>query len=230
MYTLRQAAEMLNVQPKVLRRLLQDGRVPGAVQVAAKHGGETWRVPVEALEAARRMLPRDEGLLQVSAPTAIRLAPPPAVLPAISAVDEPPPLPAEAVSAAAPMTEAEIVARHLTAAAPALNGGQVQAPKDHLVPMTVVVELLRAEAEQRRAAQRMVDDQGHTIAMLRQNIDGDRDEIMRLRAEIAELRQELVQAQKGLLRLQQKPLRSVDQERPTMPLDLETLQAIAAMN
>ncbi|MBM4342622.1 MAG: helix-turn-helix domain-containing protein [Deltaproteobacteria bacterium] len=221
MYSIRQAADLIGVQPKVIRRLLGEGRLPGAVRVEAKHGGHTWRISPEALETLRGFS-RDDGeqLVEVQAPTAVS---PPAACAAHGQPVQPAAVPSG-------LTEAEIVARHLAPAAAVLNGGSAQTPKDHLVPMSVVVELLRSEADQRRQAQRMAEDQANTVALLRQSIEIDRDEILRLRAEITEIRQELQQAQRGLLRLQSKPMPTVDHERVTMPLDAETLQRIAAMN
>ncbi len=221
MYSIRQAADLLNVQPKVIRRLLGEGRLPGAVRVDAKHGGQTWRISPEALDTLRQFSRgEDEEPAEVQAPTAV-------VLPQFRVSQ---PQPAEPVAVQAAMTEAEIVARHMAPVAAVLNGGQGQLPKEHLVPMSVVVELLRSEADQRRQAQRMAEDQANTVALLRQSIELDRDEILRLRAEVIEVRQELQQAQRGLLRLQSKPMPMVDHERVTMPLDAETLSRIAAMN
>lgn len=233
MYSIRQAADLIGVQPKVIRRFLGEGRLPGAVKVEGKHGGETWRISAEALETMRQFWNGDdEPLVEVSAPTAIcsQTLPPLPVQERLEPAVAQPVFIQPACAQPPPMTEAEIVARHLTPMAAVLNGGVVDVPKEHLVPMSVVVELLRAEADQRRQAQRMADDQASTAALLRQSIEVDRDEIMRLRAEISEIRGELQQAQRGLLRLQQRPLPSVDQERPTMPLDTQTLQRIAAMN
>ena len=216
--TIRQAAEQVGVQPKVIRRLVLEGKLPGTHRVGGKHGAEMWRLGPEALTALRN-LPAPVRPAVPQSETAVARS----VSQSIAALPLSPLLPQT-------LSEAQIVARHLAAAAPALNGGHVPVAKDHLVPMTVVVELLRSEAEQRRAAQRMAEDQTNTVALLRQANEADRDEILRLRNEVGELKQELQQAQCGLLVLQKKPMRHVDQERVTQPLDLATMQRIAAMN
>ncbi len=221
MYSIRQAADLIGVQPKVIRRLLGEGRLPGAVRIDAKHGGQTWRISPEALETLRQFSRgADEEPQDVQAPTAVL----PPIVRAVQVQT------AGSAPAQVALSEAEIVARHMAPVAAALNGGQPLLGKEHLVPMSVVVELLRSEADQRRQAQRMAEDQANTVALLRQSIEIDRDEILRLRVEVIEIRQELQQAQRGLLRLQSKPMPSVDHERVTMPLDPETLQRIAAMN
>ena len=218
MFTIRQASEQVGVHAKVIRRLLQEGKLPGATKATGKHGAEMWRLSPESMGALKDLVPTQPAAIPQS-PTAI----------ARSVSQQVPILPMGAVLPQT-LSEAEIVARHMAAAAPVLNGGQVVVQKEHLVPMTVVVELLRSEAEQRRAAQRMAADQTDTVAMLRQANEADRDEILRLRYDIAELRMELQEAQRGLLRLQKKPMPRVDQERATQPLNLETMQRIAAMN
>ena len=218
MWTIRQAAEQVGVQPKVIRRLLAEGKLAGATKAGGNHGAEMWRLGPDALTPLRKLNePARPAVPQSPTAVARSVSQPIAALPLSQVLPQ-------------TLTEAEIVARHLAAAAPALNGGHVPVAKDHLVPMTVVVELLRSEAEQRRAAQRMAEDQTNTVALLRQANEADRDEILRLRNEVGELKQELQQAQRGLLVLQKKPMRQVDQERVTQPLDLATMQRIAAMN
>ena len=237
MYTIRQAAELVGVQPKLVRRFAGEGKLPGAVRSEGKHGGEAWRLPPDTLEALRTLVHREAEPTEVSAPTAVALRISQVVAAAPVAPVEPPALPDDAVKLLPPtMSEAEVVARHLSPVAAVLNGGcppasaGVAAKNEHLVPMSVVVELLRAEADQRRQAQRMADDQGATVALLRQTMEQDRDEILRLRTDLLEMRQELQEAQRGLLRLQRKPMPAVDQERATQPLNLETIRQIAAMH
>ena len=102
--------------------------------------------------------------------------------------------------------------------------------RDHLMPMSVVVELLRGEADQRRSAQRIAEEQAATIAVMRQGLEAEREEVLRLRRELNDTRQALQEAQRGLLRVARKQLPPVDQERETQPLDMQTLMRIAQAN
>lgn len=171
MYSIRQAADLLDMPAKVIRQLAHDGELTGAVRVASK-GGESWRLPPEAVELLRSRKP----------------------------------------------------------ATPAQARPGVDPAQDYLVPMSVVIDLLQGEADGRRQAQRFADDQSATVAMLRDTLDQERDEILRLRCEIVELRQQLQEAQSGLFRVHRKPLATVDHDRPTQPLDMEILRQIAAQN
>ncbi len=199
MYTMRQAADLLGVQPKLLRRCAAEGQLPGATSVQGKHGSATWRIPAEALEQWRsRELAKAEAKLELQTPL---------VAPRLR-------------------SEAEILATYSKSSAPVAQLAQ----RDHLVPMGVVVELLHAEAEHRRAAQRIAEEQAATIAVLRQAMEAERDEVLRLRFELEELRQTLQEAQRGLLRVARRPLAAVDQDRETQPLDMEMLRRIAQAN
>ena len=188
MYTIRQAADLLDMPPRVIRRLVNDGDVQGAVRAEGKNG-ETWRLPPEAIDSLRQRRPL--------APSAVSSF--------ISPVN----------SALADLAE-QRAGRPL-----GLPAGE------HLVPMSVVVDLLQGEADQRRQAQRMNEDQQATVVLLRDALDQERDEVLRLRCEIAELRQQLQEAQSGLFRIQRRPMQQVDAERPTQPLDMEVLRRIA---
>lgn len=208
MYTIRQAADLLGMQPKVLRRCVAEGQLPGATATQGKHGGATWRIPPEAIEAWRQR----EALKSAQLP-------------------EPP----QPRLASRLRTEAEILATYSKAAPPtplaqhapqALQSAQVE----HLVPMGVVVDLLHSEAENRRSAQRIVEEQAATIAILRQAMEAERDEVLRLRFELADLRQTLQEAQSGLLRVARRQVPQVDQDRETQPLDMEMLRKIAMAN
>ncbi len=187
MYSIRQAADLLDMPPRVIRRLISDGDLPGVVRTEGKNG-DTWRLMPEAIELLRQRRPAATGTLPASA--------------ALAALGE--------------------SRGHRGAGLPV---------GDHLVPMSVVVDLLQGEADQRRQAQRFADDQQATVALLRDALDQERDEVLRLRCEITELRQQLQEAQSGLFRIQRRPtppVAQVDAERPTQPLDMEVLRQIAA--
>lgn len=197
MYSIRQAADLLGVQPKLLRRCVAEGHLPGATAVEGKHGAPTWRLSDEALQAFRQREAAQAALQPAAAPPPARLR-----------------------------SEAEILAPFLQAGPVAAEA----APRDHLMPMSVVVELLRGEAEQRRSAQRIAEEQAATIALLRQGLDAEREEVLRLRRELHETRQALQEAQRGLLRVARRPQPPVDQDRETQPLDMQTLMRIAQAN
>lgn len=201
MYTIRQAADLLGVQPKVLRRCAAEGQLPGATSGQGKHGGATWRIPAEALDEWRkRELSKAEAKLESETP----------------------------LVAHRQRSEAEILANYSNSAT--FVAQQQPYQRDHLVPMGVVVELLHSEAEHRRAAQRIAEEQAATIAVLRQAMEAERDEVLRLRFELEELRQTLQEAQRGLLRVARRPQPPVDQDRETQPLDMEMLRKIAQAN
>lgn len=199
MYSIRQAAELLGVQPKVLRRCAAEGQLPGATAAPGKHGSPTWRIPAEALDAWRaREADKADTLAELQTPL---------VAPRLR-------------------SEAEILATYSKSPLPL----PLPTQRDHLVPMGVVVELLQSEAEHRRAAQRIAEEQAATIAVLRQAMEAERDEVLRLRFELEEVRQTLQEAQRGLLRVARRPLPAVDQDRETQPLDMEMLRKIAMSN
>ena len=199
MYSIRQAADLLGVQPKLLRRCVAEGQLPGATAVEGKHGAPSWRLPEEALQAWRQ---RESAMAAEQSENRSQAAAP------------------------RPRTEAEILAPFMQVSP------QVQElpMRDHLMPMSVVVELLRGEADQRRSAQRIAEEQAATIAVMRQGLETEREEVLRLRRELHDTRQALQEAQRGLLRVARKQLPPVDQERETQPLDMQTLMRIAQAN
>ena len=199
MYSIRQAADLLGVQPKLLRRCVAEGQLPGATAVEGKHGAPSWRLPEEALQAWRQ---RESAMVAGQSENRSQAAAP------------------------RPRTEAEILAPFMQVSP------QFQEPpmRDHLMPMSVVVELLRGEADQRRSAQRIAEEQAATIAVMRQGLEAEREEVLRLRRELNDTRQALQEAQRGLLRVARKQLPPVDQERETQPLDMQTLMRIAQAN
>lgn len=208
MYSIRQAADLLGVQPKLLRRCVAEGQFPGATAVEGKHGAPSWRIPEEALQQWRAREPSAPGP-----------APRDSATPRSEPRDR-------AMAAPRQRSEAEILAPFLQPPAPVEHA----APRDHLMPMSVVVELLRAEADQRRSAQRIAEEQAATIAVLRQGLETEREEVLRLRRELEQSRQALQEAQRGLLRVTRKPQPPVDHDRETQPLDMQTLMRIAQAN
>lgn len=54
-YTVKEAAEMLEVPARVVRRLAQDGQLPGVVQIEGKHGRPVWRLSEASLQALREL-------------------------------------------------------------------------------------------------------------------------------------------------------------------------------
>lgn len=194
MYSIREAADLLGVQPRTLRRCLLEGKVPGAVQVEGKHG-PTWRIPTESLSALRKRA--GQQVQQGS-------------------------------------SEAEIVARHLgppSEPVPALGHGAQGGPQapSSVVPWATLQDLLRAEHARTEAAQRLAESHASTVAMLRQALEQERDEVLRLRCEVLELRQQLDEARGGrpvLRRRGPRLLQAVDDDRETQPLDLDALREL----
>lgn len=55
MYTVKEAAELLEIPARVVRRLAQDGQLPGVVQAEGKHGRPVWRLSEASLQALREL-------------------------------------------------------------------------------------------------------------------------------------------------------------------------------
>lgn len=55
MYTVKEAAELLDIPARVVRRLAQDGQLPGVVQAEGKHGRPVWRLSEASLQALREL-------------------------------------------------------------------------------------------------------------------------------------------------------------------------------
>jgi len=54
-YTVKEAAELLEIPARVVRRLAQDGQLPGVVQTEGKHGRPVWRLSEASLQALREL-------------------------------------------------------------------------------------------------------------------------------------------------------------------------------
>lgn len=55
MYAVKEAAELLGIPARVVRRLAQDGKLPGVTVADGKHGRQVWRLSEASLHALREL-------------------------------------------------------------------------------------------------------------------------------------------------------------------------------
>jgi excisionase family DNA binding protein len=233
MYSIKQAAELLGIPARVVRRLVQDGLLPGVTMMEGKHGRPVWRLAETSVQALRQLA--FHGPAAPSGGAAGASAPAPWHTSAASPAWDP----QEASLAAKSAVASPVAAPRAT---PVPTAGPTAA-QDAPLPWPAVQLLLAAERDRAQTLAQTVDHYAATIVMLRQTLEQERDEVVRLRHELTVLRDAVAAQQHGeAQRLQQLaqpapslqrkgPPRLVPQElqdRPTEPIDLDQFrQALA---
>lgn len=232
MYSIKQAAELLGIPARVVRRLVQDGLLPGVTMMEGKHGRPVWRLAETSVQALRQL-----AFHGPAAPTGGLVGTAPA--PWHTSAATPAWDPHEATQAARNAAVSPEAGARATPAPATEPVATQEAP----LPWPAVQLLLAAERDRAQTLAQTVEHYAATIVMLRQTLEQERDEVVRLRHELTVLRDAVAAQQHGeAQRLQQLaqpaaalqrkgPPRLVPQElqdRPTEPIDLDQFrQALA---
>lgn len=143
-YTVKEAAELLDIPARVVRRLAQDGHLPGVVQTEGKHGRPVWRLSEASLQALRELPSAPAGPRPVWALPAA-----PAAADAASATGQEAPLPWHAVQLllAAERERAQTLEQSLQRAAhsEAMLHEQLRAEREEVLRLRAELSALRQQ-------------------------------------------------------------------------------------